>query len=212
MLILVRNSPKTQADLYSPFVPASLTTAILFHQIFEVRVVLSAHGRPSLIGIAGSLSRYPDSICSATSWPTQRRHHMVNHNITSLVCNYDAAGYGHWIGSVRITQRRPGSAHVYHSLAGLLTDVAAPMMLVQGLLSAISASMLIYAGTVEMLAGDFIFGSLQGDHEHSHGHGGHSDHGGDEPPKEQVGVGKQALAVASLLLGVIGMELVGLGE
>ncbi|KAH8829475.1 Zinc/iron permease [Flagelloscypha sp. PMI_526] len=85
-----------------------------------------------------------------------------------------------------------------------------PMKLAQGLLSAISASMLIYAGTVEMLAGDFIFGSLQGEHEHEHGHS-HSDSDSNDE-KGPVTVKRQALAISSLLLGVIGMTLIGLGE
>jgi len=44
------------------------------------------------------------------------------------------------------------------------------MLLIQGLMSAISAGMLIYASTVEMIAGDFVFGDVEG-HHHHHGHG-----------------------------------------
>lgn len=42
------------------------------------------------------------------------------------------------------------------------------MLLVQGIMSAISAGMLIYAATVEMLAGDFVFGDVEGGHHHHH--------------------------------------------
>lgn len=42
------------------------------------------------------------------------------------------------------------------------------MLLVQGVMSAISAGMLIYAATVEMLAGDFVFGDVEGGHHHHH--------------------------------------------
>jgi zinc transporter 1/2/3 len=44
------------------------------------------------------------------------------------------------------------------------------MYLTQGLMSAISAGMLIYVSTVEMIAGDFVFGDVDG-HGHGHGHG-----------------------------------------
>ncbi|EDR11988.1 uncharacterized protein LACBIDRAFT_314028 [Laccaria bicolor S238N-H82] len=39
------------------------------------------------------------------------------------------------------------------------------MLLTQGLMSAILAGLLIYAATVEMIAGDFVFGDVVG-----HGH------------------------------------------
>ena len=43
-------------------------------------------------------------------------------------------------------------------------------------MSAISAGMLIYAATVEMLAGDFVFGDVDGGHHHHH-HEPHADEG-----------------------------------
>lgn len=42
-------------------------------------------------------------------------------------------------------------------------------------MSAISAGMLIYAATVEMIAGDFVFGDVEGGHHHHH-----ADHQEDE--------------------------------
>lgn len=48
--------------------------------------------------------------------------------------------------------------------------------MVQGVMSAISAGMLIYAATVEMLAGDFVFGDVEGGTHHHHSHGGDEDH------------------------------------
>ena len=42
------------------------------------------------------------------------------------------------------------------------------MLLIQGVMSAISAGMLIYAATVEMIAGDFVFGDVDGGHHHHH--------------------------------------------
>jgi zinc transporter 1/2/3 len=42
------------------------------------------------------------------------------------------------------------------------------MHLIKGVMSAISAGMLIYAATVEMIAGDFVFGDVDGGHHHHH--------------------------------------------
>ena len=42
------------------------------------------------------------------------------------------------------------------------------MLVIQGIMSAISAGMLIYAATVEMIAGDFVFGDVEGHHHHHH--------------------------------------------
>jgi len=94
--------------------------------------------------------------------------------------------------------------------------------LISGLLSAISAGLLIYASTVEMIAGDFVFGDVDGGHGHGHGGGGGGDledHTGDEggegegeEGQSKVKIGKRALAVVSLLAGSGMMVLVGLGE
>src|SRR5258705_285719 len=51
------------------------------------------------------------------------------------------------------------------------------MLLIQGVMSAISAGMLIYAATVEMIAGDFVFGDVDGGHHHHHQH--------HEPPADE---------------------------
>ncbi|CAA7264582.1 unnamed protein product [Cyclocybe aegerita] len=48
----------------------------------------------------------------------------------------------------------------------------AQMLLIQGVMSAISAGLLIYAATVEMIAGDFVYGDVDGHSHHHHGHGG----------------------------------------
>lgn len=95
--------------------------------------------------------------------------------------------------------------------------------LISGLLSAISAGLLIYASTVEMIAGDFVFGDVDGGHGHGHGGGGGGDledhvgdegegEGGDGEGQSKVKIGKRALAVVSLLAGSGMMVLVGLGE
>jgi zinc transporter 1/2/3 len=49
----------------------------------------------------------------------------------------------------------------------MLSPIAS-MHLIKGVMSAISAGMLIYAATVEMIAGDFVFGDVDGGHHHHH--------------------------------------------
>ena len=61
------------------------------------------------------------------------------------------------------------------------------MKLTQGVMAAVSAGMLIYAATVEMLAGDFIM----------------------DPSLWKSDVGKQALALISLLIGASAMAFIG---
>jgi hypothetical protein len=116
------------------------------------------------------------------------------------------------------------------------------MLLIQGIMSAISAGMLIYAATVEMIAADFVFGDVEGNHHHHHH--GHGDAEGREPrsrassvarraeermdvdsiagvsgegvlggtKSSKATIAKKALAVLSLLAGSAMMVLVGLGE
>ncbi|THV02047.1 Zip-domain-containing protein [Dendrothele bispora CBS 962.96] len=95
------------------------------------------------------------------------------------------------------------------------------MLLTQGLMCAISAGMLIYAATVEMIAGDFVFGNLGGGgHGHGHSHGeelfeGQGDGGEGEgagEAAEHVTPTKKVFAVGSMLAGVVAMGLIGLGE
>lgn len=61
------------------------------------------------------------------------------------------------------------------------------MKLTQGVMAAVSAGMLIYAASVEMLAGDFIM----------------------DPSLWKSGVGRQALALISLLVGASAMAAIG---
>ncbi|KAF7291513.1 Zip-like iron-zinc transporter [Mycena kentingensis (nom. inval.)] len=90
-------------------------------------------------------------------------------------------------------------------------------ILVKGIMCAVSAGMLIYAATVEMLAADFVFGNLEDGMGHSHGGGGHShdvteDEDEEKTPTKPASVQRRALALGSLLLGVVSMVLVSLGE
>ena len=61
-------------------------------------------------------------------------------------------------------------------------------ILTQGLLCALSAGMLIYAGGVEMLAGDFVM----------------------DPEMRQLDVWKQALGLGSLILGTVAMGIISM--
>jgi zinc transporter 1/2/3 len=73
--------------------------------------------------------------------------------------------------------------------------------------------MLIYAATVEMLAGDFVFGDVAGDHHDGHDHGFSGDSDSESSGKHMgTGMGRRVLAVVSLLAGVAGMGLVKLRE
>ena len=83
--------------------------------------------------------------------------------------------------------------------------------LTQGLMAAISSGMLIYASTVEMLAGDFVFGDLGGNHGHGHGLDQQAEDK-DRDEHSRSAVKKKVLAVVSLLTGAVAMALVGLGE
>ena len=98
-------------------------------------------------------------------------------------------------------------------------------------MSAISAGMLVYVATVEMIAGDFVFGDVDGGRGHEHGHGhldlhqgsgdSYDDDNDNEPHtsddgkhlEEQLKTGatttKKALAVHSLFAGVAGMVIIG---
>lgn len=137
-----------------------------------------------------------------------------------------------------------------------MNALSARMYLIQGVMSAVSAGMLIYASTVEMIAGDFVFGDVEGHSHHDHGHSHDlSTLGNDKPRRgdrsrddrsggvsgdEEMGASdltngeddgddddnhhlhdlphrhgklrKKLLAVLSLLAGVGGMVLIGLGE
>ena len=101
------------------------------------------------------------------------------------------------------------------------------MLLIQGTMSAISAGMLIYASTVEMIAGDFVFGDVDGGHGHGHRQPNDDNHQPhmpgqsrgdcDNAKQHQEGMAmttmtKKVLAVLSLFSGAAGMVFVGLGE
>ncbi|KAF9466795.1 ZIP zinc transporter-domain-containing protein [Collybia nuda] len=189
----------------------SLVTAIIFHQLFEglslgIRI---ASLPPAKVQDVPTLpSSYSESFPPPQSTHEPGNIHWLNPTLSILFAITTPFGMG--IGLWAFARVHEGTS----------PEQAAHMALVQGLLSAVSAGMLIYAATVEMLAGDFVFGDIGGDHGHSHDHThdhehGHShSHGHEINTKETKhgSIWRKVLAVASLLAGVAGMGLVGLGE
>jgi zinc transporter 1/2/3 len=131
------------------------------------------------------------------------------------------------MGAIQVCHLTVPRLHAKTDLHGV-----AQMLLIKGTMSAISAGMLIYAATVEMIAGDFVFGDVDGGHGHGHGHGHLDPHprssssrhngDGDEPHtpdddgkhlqeqlKLKATTTKKALAVLSLFAGVAGMVIIG---
>ncbi|KIY73307.1 Zinc/iron permease [Cylindrobasidium torrendii FP15055 ss-10] len=161
----------------------TLLTAIVFHQLFE--------GLSLGIRIA-SLPPPSSSVLPAPSTFVGRsRQQWLQPTLAFLFAVTTPAGMGLGMAVFAGTTHSQGQ-----------------MQLTQGLMSAISAGMLIYAATVEMLAGDFVFGNLQGGHEHGHGAEEEENH----EPKEAPTMRRKIIALASLLAGVAGMSLVGIGE
>ncbi|TRM66349.1 Zinc/iron permease [Schizophyllum amplum] len=179
----------------------SLVTAILFHQAFEG------------LSLGIRISALPPSPFHDHDSHNEHEHsknerptllHRLAHNWLKLVLYVLFAITTPTGMAVGIVAFQGGS----HS-------EAARMDLIQGIMSAISAGMLIYAATVEMLAGDFVFGNMSGTHGPGHGSHAHAhEHldGTDDPDVLDGGVRKQAIAVVSLLGGVAGMALMGLVE
>ncbi|KAJ3796367.1 ZIP zinc transporter-domain-containing protein [Lentinula aff. detonsa] len=189
----------------------TLVTAIIFHQLFEG---LSLGIRIAAIPPAESTSR--DSLTSSrpsspsasrkdssstSSWLSRTSHRSVLQPVLTVLFALTTP-LGIALGMLAFSTSRGKSSE-------------ARMFLTQGLMSAISAGMLIYAATVEMMAGDFVFGNLGG---HGTGTSGHS-HGSEfiddvdtDVEEEGVSPRRRALAVGSLLAGVLAMGLIGLGD
>ncbi|KAF8063393.1 ZIP zinc transporter-domain-containing protein [Lyophyllum atratum] len=193
----------------------SLVTAIIFHQLFEglslgIRIASLPPAHPPTHETPHP-SRSPSLLGTSPEESSQRHRHSKSwsqHWLSPTLSTLFAitTPFGMVLGALVFT---PSKA---------LTSPAesARMHLTQGLMSAISAGMLIYAATVEMLAGDFVFGDVSGDHGHGHGHGhGHEpnhehEHEHDKSPLGANGL--KILAVCSLLSGSTAMALVGMGE
>ncbi|KAF5375928.1 hypothetical protein D9615_008224 [Tricholomella constricta] len=193
----------------------SLVTAIVFHQLFE--------GLSLGIRIAGlPLAQFPShdpptpsrssSSSSNQSFPSQAHSHSHHESWTSRwlsptlsILFAITTPLGILAGTYLFAPSKPETD----------PDQAARMHLTQGLMSGISAGMLIYAATVEMLAGDFVFGDVGGDHGHAHEHTSHGhvhDHDHAHEESRLTPIWRKVIAVCSLLAGVTAMALVGLGE
>ncbi|KAF9040227.1 Zinc/iron permease [Hymenopellis radicata] len=160
----------------------SLATAICFHQLFE--------GLSLGIRIAALPPSASNDDAITTNLLTRCQRNWLAPTLSFLFGITTPVGMG--LG-----------------MAAFASSSHAQMQLTQGLMSAISAGMLIYAATVEMLAGDFVYGNLQG--EHSHGEGGDEEHKEDEEHEEATPK-RKAVALLSLLAGVACMGLIGIGE
>ncbi|KAJ3879741.1 Zinc/iron permease [Lentinula edodes] len=183
----------------------TLVTAIIFHQLFEG---LSLGIRIAAIPPdEGDTSPRPSRSSSPSASLARKSHHSVLQPVLTILFALTTP-LGIAMGML-----------VFSSQRGKTSE--ARMLLTQGLMSAISAGMLIYAATVEMMAGDFVFGNLGGHGTgtagHGHSHGSEFINGDDEDDSsdaEEEGISprRRVLAVGSLLAGVLAMGLIGLGE
>ncbi|KAL1679829.1 Zinc/iron permease [Schizophyllum commune] len=180
----------------------SLVTAIIFHQMFEG------------LSLGIRITALPTSPHHGHDHGSPQRNHDKHEHRTVL--QRLAQNWLKLVLYVLFAITTPaGMAVGIAAFRGGSHSETARMDLIQGVMSAISAGMLIYAATVEMLAGDFVFGNMSG--THGPGHGGHPhahEHldGTDDPDVLDGGVRKQVIAVVSLLAGVAGMALMGLIE
>ncbi|KIK64188.1 hypothetical protein GYMLUDRAFT_40474 [Collybiopsis luxurians FD-317 M1] len=201
----------------------SLVTAIIFHQLFEglslgIRIAAIPPADSDSSSLSSSRlslpSKAPLSASDSSRQDSKPHRSFLQPVLTFLFAITTPFGIG--LGMLVFNSKGRSNA--------------SRMLLTQGLMSAISAGMLIYAATVEMMAGDFVFGNLGGGGGgHGHDHGGHS-HGSEfieasgsndeahrgqddgEEGEEGVSLKRRMLAVASLLAGVLAMGLIALGE
>ncbi|KAJ3864700.1 ZIP zinc transporter-domain-containing protein [Lentinula novae-zelandiae] len=183
----------------------TLVTAIIFHQLFEgLSLGIRIAAIPPDEGVT---SPRPSRSSSPSASLARKSHHSVLQPVLSILFALTTP-LGIAMGML-----------VFSSQRGKTSE--ARMLLTQGLMSAISAGMLIYAATVEMMAGDFVFGNLGGHGTgtagHGHSHGSEFINGDDEDDSsdtEEEGISprRRVLAVGSLLAGVLAMGLIGLGE
>ncbi|KAF9072499.1 ZIP zinc transporter-domain-containing protein [Rhodocollybia butyracea] len=172
----------------------TLVTAIIFHQLFEgLSLGIRIAAIPPSDGYSSARPSSP-STNGARSRSTPSHHSWLMPILTFLFSITTPVGIA--LGLVVFSSRTRNSDE-------------SRIFLTQGLMSAISAGMLIYAATVEMLAGDFVFGTLGGGGTGSgHSHGGEfiDDNGSAGTEMEEgVPVRRKALALISLLAGVAAM-------
>lgn len=184
----------------------SLLTAVLFHQLFEgLSLGIRIAGIPALPSDKAPRQSY-DLETSTDGNQGKLRRNWLSPTLSFLFAV--TTPFGMTFGLL-VLNRFSDPSHIPGQTS---------LMLIQGLMSGISAGMLIYAATVEMLAGDFVFSDVGGEHGHVHGshHHHHHDHDAqhvvDEcdphtPPSNSLS--KRVLAVMSLLTGSATMAMVG---
>ncbi|KDR73837.1 hypothetical protein GALMADRAFT_227608 [Galerina marginata CBS 339.88] len=204
----------------------SLTTAIIFHQLFEG---LSLGIRIAALPPAHEHRHKPHLADHSGRW---HRHNGVGFLTPTLSVLFAlTTPVGLALGMLMWKDYRHTSN---------IADEAS-MLFTQGIMSSISAGMLIYSATVEMIAGDFVFGDVDGHNHHhqqqqddneddvaahdngqTHGHGheltgsisisGLQSINGGEANQTRASVWKKALAVLSLFAGSGMMVLIALAE
>ncbi|KAF8641634.1 hypothetical protein AX16_009860 [Volvariella volvacea WC 439] len=152
----------------------SLVTAISFHQLFEglslgIRIA-ALPPSPSLVittppspkSVLGrALPILPTEASAPWWWPRPRKFNWLKPTLSIL---FALATPLSMAAGIKLFPREG---------LGQSPKEQAEMYMTQGIMNAISAGMLIYASTVEMMAGDFVFGDLGGSHPghgHSHNH------------------------------------------
>ncbi|KAJ3563634.1 hypothetical protein NP233_g8815 [Leucocoprinus birnbaumii] len=233
----------------------SLTTAVIFHQLFEG---LSLGIRIATLPPPPSNNDDETPLESGDPYKPEHRRRGFVKNIISKIGGERGEGWLKCSLAILFAITTPagmGLGMVAFKVGRKKAGIElARMYLTQGIMSAISAGMLIYVSTVEMIAGDFVFGDVEGHSHHGHGHshdlpsmedeeralpdqaqpimGRPFVTGPEEIPSSELQenqhsaeeldehhhhhhhakIGKKMLAVLSLLAGVGGMVLVGLGE
>ncbi|KAF8621957.1 hypothetical protein AX15_007387 [Amanita polypyramis BW_CC] len=176
---------------------ASLLVAICFHQVFE-GLSLGIRIDALLPSTASSLSAcksppqvsplLPESTslilsqCSTPSYASTR--HCARKSVVAQTCYSRRTCFSriNWMKivlSILFAVTTPigmivGLYAFPHGGGHGGPGQQALVFLTQGIMSAISAGMLIYVGTVEMIAGDFVFGDVTGGHSHHASGRGHS--------------------------------------
>jgi len=241
-----------------------LTTAILFHQLFEglslgIRIASLPHKEIDChiaVEDEEDLRRRVESSLQPACYAPSPIIPNLDYDPGAPSNSALPPRHGHTIDStdsqtigrgVEVQSLREREVHWLQPTLSILFAVTTPfgmcagmilwkdgtdttqMLLIKGTMSAISAGMLIYAATVEMIAGDFVFGDVDGGHGHGHGHLDPHQRSGDSSPdnddnephtsddgkhlEEQLKTGattmKKSLAVLSLFAGVAGMVIIG---
>ncbi|KAE9390054.1 Zinc/iron permease [Gymnopus androsaceus JB14] len=191
----------------------TLVTAIIFHQLFEgLSLGIRIATLPPKSDSSSSRPSSPSSSRNGKGSPPPSSHgshrSLLQPVLTILFAITTPLGIALGMLVFSSTGKCKSSIPPSHSSE-------ARMLLTQGLMSSISAGLLIYSATVEMIAGDFVFGNLGGHGTGTHGSAhSHGEELAEEDVEAEEGVSpkRRILAVGSLLAGVLAMGMIGLGE